>query len=617
MKKGLSPAVAIEGVAAVALGVAALAVWLGGWHTEFLGVSLSVRAVSRPLFLVAALLALRWFLTPRVDRRRHFADAGARVFTGAIVTAGVLAWTTFVSPHLGGADSYGYVSASERLRAGTLIQPEPLASVLPYPDAIFPATPLGYVPAARQPGASVPAYPLGLPALMALATEIAGPRAPFYVALVMGLVLMATCYGMVYRWTREPVIALAASGALAFHPVVFAYAIQAMSDVPATALFLLAAACLMSERPGLAFLGGLAGALAFITRPALFPGTAALALIAIISGRNSTRRVTGFAAALAIGVVVQLSLQWYLYGHPLGNGYGGASDLFSFGHLPTNVRSYAYWSVAMHGSFWLVAFVLGLWLHRDASAYALLAAASVAAVIPYAIYRPYDHWETLRFILPLLVVSTLVAIVGLFKGARRSAGPHAGTVAGDRVHARLRRAVGSLARSAPGPDARTRGRALRPGGRARGSRDAGSRRDHGVAPLRQSPLLREAANARLGQDSAGAVRENGDRARGRGHAGVSHARWRGRGDRVRAPPRTGDRRSCLAAGRAAARHQAVRSPCTLTAGSPTSALRASVGCRIAARCARRCRFAASPLQVARRSARGRIRVIPRAERRAT
>ena len=56
----------------------------------------------------------------------------------------------------------------------------------------------------------------------------------------------------------------------------------------------------------------------------------------------------------------------------------------------------------------------------------LLAAASVAAVIPYAIYRPYDHWETLRFILPLLVVSTLVAIVGLFKGARRSAGPLAG-----------------------------------------------------------------------------------------------------------------------------------------------------------------------------------------------
>ena len=441
MKKGSSPDVAktaekgtvpflavfaIEGVAAVALGVAALAVWLGGWHTEFLGVSLSVRAVSRPLFLVAALLALRWFLTPRVDRRRHFADAGARVVAGALVTAGVLAWTTYVSPYLGGADSYGYVSASERLRAGTLIQPEPLASVLPYPDAIFPATPLGYVPAARQPGASVPAYPLGLPALMALATEIAGPRAPFYVALVMGLVLMATCYGIVYRWTREPVIALAASGALAFHPVVFAYAIQAMSDVPATALFLLAAACLMSERPGLAFLGGLAGALAFITRPALFPGTAALALIAIISGRNSTRRVTGFAAALAIGVVVQLALQWYLYGHPLGNGYGGASDLFSFGHLPTNLRSYTYWSVAMHGSFWLVAFVLGLWLHRDASAYALLAAASVAAVIPYAIYRPYDHWETLRFILPLLVVSTLVAIVGLFKGARRSAGAHAG-----------------------------------------------------------------------------------------------------------------------------------------------------------------------------------------------
>ena len=51
----------------------------------------------------------------------------------------------------------------------------------------------------------------------------------------------------------------------------------------------------------------------------------------------------------------------------------------------------------------------------------------IALLLPYAIYRPYDHWQTLRFILPFLAVSTAVAVVGLVSLPRRLAGQHLGT----------------------------------------------------------------------------------------------------------------------------------------------------------------------------------------------
>lgn len=436
---GLTPTF-VEAAAAIALGIAALAAWAGGWHAEVWGATISVRAVWRPLVIAAVLAVARWLLIrDRVGRLAQFSDASARVVAGSVLAAGLLAWTTYLSPYLGGADSYGYVSAAERLREGALIRPEPLAAMLPYPEAVFAATPLGYVPAARVAGASVPAYPLGLPALMAVAATIGGPRAPFYVPLLMGLVLVGVCHWIAFRWTGDRVIALAASAAVAFHPVVFAYAIQAMSDVPATALYLLAAACLMHERGSMAFLGGMAGGLAMITRPALLPGVAALALVPLMTGVNRRRRIAVFALVLGVSVVVQLWLQWYLYGHPLGNGYGGTTDLFALSFLPANARSYGYWAIVMHGPIWILGLLLGVLRLRERSARAVLAAAVVGALLPHAFYRPYDHWETLRFILPLLVVGTIDAVIGLFtatlaspklaaelhasEGGRRSVGP--------------------------------------------------------------------------------------------------------------------------------------------------------------------------------------------------
>ena len=105
----------------------------------------------------------------------------ARLTLVGTMLAGVGYWLLYLVPYCGGSDSYGYVSASRALLDGTLVIQQPIASWLPIPGAIEVATPAGWVPAADGSGI-VPAYPLGLPALMALATGVAGPIGPYGVA---------------------------------------------------------------------------------------------------------------------------------------------------------------------------------------------------------------------------------------------------------------------------------------------------------------------------------------------------------------------------------------------------------------------------------------------------
>ncbi len=418
---------AIEALAAVLVGVAWIVALSGGWRPELFGVSVSVRAVWRPLVVACGLVAARWWATRvEVSRARAFSDAAARICAGGALVAAVLGWLTYLSPYVGGADSYGYVSASERLRSGSLIQHEPLADVLPYDLAILPATPIGYVPAARVSNASVPTYPLGFPALIAISATLFGSRSIFFVPLGMAVVLVATCYWLVLRWTGDRIVVLTAGAAVGWHPVVFAYAIQMMSDVPATAFYMLAAALLTTTRSLSAAIAGVAGGGALLIRPALLPGIGALALIPWTSGENRRNRIVIFGVAIVASIGAQASLQWYLYGSPFANGYGSSAELFSIRFLPDNVRSYAHWIGAMHGVIWIAGLAAGLFAKPRPAALALLSATAIGAIVPYSVYRPYDHWETQRFLLPLLVMATLIAVMGMFAFARRFL-PRAGT----------------------------------------------------------------------------------------------------------------------------------------------------------------------------------------------
>jgi hypothetical protein len=392
---------------------------------DLLDATLRVRSVARPLALAAILLVLRLLLTESPKRVTATVESLSRVVFGAVLCAGLLGWISFLSMTCGGADSYGYVSAAERLLAGTVVQDEPLARILPFPDAISAATPLGYTPSTQTPGASVPVYPLGLPALMAAAIVIAGRDGPFFVAPMMGLMLLAAIYVCAFRLTSDRPVALLATALTAVNPLVFTYAIQPMSDVPAAAFFVAAVAGLVREQPR-PLLAGVAAAACLLIRPALAPALALLvALPYFVHGRVIGRAAAWFALPFTCGVVLQLVLQWQVYGHPLANGYAEMGALFSLDRVATNARSHAYWAWRALGPVFIGASAIGLSIVLPAARLTIgLVLGGVAA--PHLVYRTFDHWETLRFLLPALVLLTIPAAAAVDGLSRRVAGQRLG-----------------------------------------------------------------------------------------------------------------------------------------------------------------------------------------------
>jgi hypothetical protein len=415
----------LEIISAGLLGVTLAAAYAGPLRFEIFGATLSVRTLSRPLLAAVLLVAIRFFLAHDRTSARAAADVIARVMLGALIVAGVTGWLRFLSTTCGGADSYGYVSAAERLLAGDLVHEEPLASFLPFSEGIGAASPLGYVPAGRHPNASVPAYPLGLPALMAAARAFAGPAGPFIIAPIAGLVLLAAAYVTAVSWYRDRNIGLLACALLALNPLVFTYSIQPMSDVPAAAALLVALALISRGWP---FLAGIAGGMALLIRPALAPAAITLAVLSL-AGPSSRPWHHGLRYLMPVSAAFLLQgwTQWYLYGHPLASGYGSIADLFTVGTVATNARIYGYWGVFSLGPVWLGAVVIGLAVSGRIPRLAV-AITGLAIGLPYLLYRPYDHWETLRFLLPAIAVATIVGAAGLMAVTRRVMGARPGAL---------------------------------------------------------------------------------------------------------------------------------------------------------------------------------------------
>jgi hypothetical protein len=383
--------------------------------------------VWRLLIVAAALLLARFVIATGPNRLGSALESVTRVACGAVLSAGVAGWIAFLSMTCGGADSYGYVSAADRILRRTLVQEEPLTRLLPFADAINAATPLGYTPSTQAPAASVPVYPLGLPALMAGATALAGRNGPFFVAPLMGVVLLGAVYVSAFALTRDRLAALMSAAMTAVHPVVFTYAIQPMSDVPAAACFALALMWLVRDRPR-PWAAGTAAAVCLLIRPALAPALALLVVVPYAMHRRLTvAAAASYAVPFACGVAAQLLLQWHLYGHPLANGYADMATLFSIDRAAINIRSHGYWAWRALGPLFIGATAVGsVVVPRSARLVSALVLCSVAA--PYVFYRTFDHWETLRFLLPALVVLTIPAAAGVMAIGRQVAGSRGGSL---------------------------------------------------------------------------------------------------------------------------------------------------------------------------------------------
>ena len=415
-------AIAAEILAAFAAGLALAAATFGSLHFSILGAAISVRALSRPLVAAGLLLAARLWMARREETRAVVTTIAMRVACGALIVASMAGWLVYRSSAVGGVDSYGYVSAADRLLSGHLIQPEPLAAVMPFPEGIVAATPLGYVPAGSTLDSSAPAYPLGLPAIMAAARVIGGAAGPFWVAPIGAALLVLLTFGTARAWYKDGDVALLAATLSAVNPLVFTYAIQPMSDVPAAAAFLGAVAAL-SVRVPWPIAGGIAGGFALLIRPALAPAIAALALIPMVGERQRDwRTVAKYLGLIAAAVLLQGWSQRYLYGDWFGSGYGRIGGLFSSSTAATNAWIYTRWGALTFGPVWLAAVAIGLTVYREPRPRLTMASTALCIGLPYLFYRPYDHWETLRFVLPVVLLASITAAAGITIVARRAVG---------------------------------------------------------------------------------------------------------------------------------------------------------------------------------------------------
>jgi len=389
----------------------ALAVWLsGGFSLTAGGLRVSANDPLRPLVLGVLLAALHVFIARPAGIRAELAWARARVqpvHVAALLAVAIvvvaLSQTAWV---VGGADAYSYVSQADLWLQGELETPMPIADQAPWPRDLSVFAPFGYRPS--QGSGIVPVTAPGLSLIMAGFKAVAGHCAVFWVVpLSAGMLVWVTF--AIGRRLATPAAGLAAAWLVATSPAVLAMVVSPMSDVPVAAFWTLAMLCAFGDTRRSALGAGLASAIAILVRPNLVPIAAVLGLW--IAWRSLPRRPDVVAPALyAAGVLPGvLFIAWVnrrLYGSPLASGYGNLSELFALHNLPVNIARYGRWLIESQTPLFLVggAAVLiplrSIWKTAEARAGALLLAlVGLVVWAMYIIYRPFEDWWYLRYLL--------------------------------------------------------------------------------------------------------------------------------------------------------------------------------------------------------------------------
>jgi hypothetical protein len=379
---------------------------------------------------------------------------------GWAFTAGV-AYGTYAASD---TDPYGYVSQAELIASGALSIDNTLARQMPWPFAEQTFTPPGYT--VRGDHTMVPAYPAGLPLLMALFQRALGPTAVYVVVPLLGAltVLLTARLGWVLG---GPGVAAGAAALIATSPIFVKQVVQPVSDVAVTAWWMLALALALDGGLIAALGAGLAASMAILTRPnlvhlaAVIAGYMALRALGEPATRTqNARRLAVFTVAVLPGSLAVAWLNARLYGSPLTSGYGQLGDIYAWSNLVPNLRRYPVWLVQGHTPLILLAALAPLLAPgaRDRSARAgeagrdarpehtrrphdagsrtgLLLVWIGAVCAAYLFYAAWDDWGYLRFLLPAvppLVVLATTALVGLTSRLTLVAA----SVAGRRLHAR-------------------------------------------------------------------------------------------------------------------------------------------------------------------------------------
>ena len=397
----------------------------GGIDTRIGGVAVRSRSWERPATVAIVLLGAGLFFV-----RHWLTEIPAwlfRALPGLIVLWGSIAALVFGTYAAGGADSYGYISQAELMAHGRLTEPMPFHPAFDWPEVPVTLTPLAFT-RGPDPRVLVPVYPPGLPLLMAPVTWI-HPSAVFLVVPLCAAFTLWCCLRLGRELEDKQAGTLGAL-LLSVSPTFLLQAMQPMSDVPVTAVWL--AALLLARRPSPtgSALAGLAASLAILIRPNLAP----LALFVVVTCATawpdgSRRRTLGHMVVCALCMLPGLILLGYIqnarYGSPLGSGYGSFHDLFGFSNVGPNLSRYPRWLTMAHTPFLWLWLLAPLWFHR-ASPRArtfgwisyTFAVAVIGAYLPYVYFRP-EEWSYTRFLLPGLPFMLLFVAGVMLTAARR------------------------------------------------------------------------------------------------------------------------------------------------------------------------------------------------------
>ncbi|MBA3271779.1 MAG: hypothetical protein H0T71_14845 [Acidobacteria bacterium] len=391
----------------------------GGFVTTVFGMRASARS-PLPAFALGLVLIVVWVVTARwsgrlapdlvaadrwISRRASFVVLAVALLAGATAVA-------FNSFSATGSDGSGYLSQAAMLAQGAMTREEPLTPLAKWPDAATTLTPLGWR-AALEVGYQAPTYAVGLPLLLAPFHALGGTMAAsLVVPLCLVLAIWATG-GLALR-LAGPYAAILAAVWFATSPVALIESMQVMSDVPATAAWMLCWYLAVREKP---LPAGLAAAAAVAIRPNLAPLAAMPALYLRHTG------VLGFAAPVTLAGVLVGYFHWRWFGSPLRSGYGTAGQLYAFANVGPNAPLYVSWLLDTHGPWLLATPVALVWPRIRAMRWLLAFAALVVAA--YLIFSVFEVWRYLRFVLPALAIG-MIAVSAMVAAmlARLPKGPH-------------------------------------------------------------------------------------------------------------------------------------------------------------------------------------------------
>lgn len=424
--------------ACIATAWSAALVLFGGFNTRVFGIAIRSRNPDRALMIACIAVAAYFVAGGRIprDTARRVGSAAAEIGRALLMRPGLiaavlaltLAITAFVAGTriAGGADAYGYVSQADLWLAGELVIKQPWVAEIPWPNAEWSFSPLGYRPA-EPPGqwAIVPTYSPGLPLLLAGAKLLGGQCALFAVVpLLTGLGVLVT-YGIGKRLV-SPWGGIIAAWLVAASPIVIGIALEPLTDVPVMTVWAISIYLLLARTGGRLspVLVGVVAGIAILIRPNLVPLSIPLGMWYMIrrqtDGDSPLVSGTLFALGVLPAILLIAFLNNRLYGSPLSSGYGTLRDLYAWSHIVPNLRRYFAWftfaqtPIALAGLAALFVPTRRLWASAaDLRIVPILAIFVTLLWGQYFAYEVYDSWGFLRFLLPSwpLIMVGLAAVL--------------------------------------------------------------------------------------------------------------------------------------------------------------------------------------------------------------